>query len=137
MLGATLGTLKGRVTGQRVLPSAGSAAKTEISFEISGTLGGVKVTMLGTYWSVARAGGAIYGECPNQGVLMTASGETATWTGAGMGRFTGKGSAVSFRGAIYVDGGGAKLAKLAKMAIIYEWDVAADGSAEARFMEWK
>ena len=137
MLGANLGTLRGRVTGQRVLPSAGSAAKTEISFEISGTLLGTKVTMLGTYWSVARANGMLYGECPNQGVLMTATGQTATWTGAGMGRFTGKGTAVNFRGAIYVDGGGAKLARLAKMAIIYEWDVAADGSAEARFMEWK
>jgi hypothetical protein len=137
MLGATLGTLRGRVTGQRVLPSTGSAARTEISFEISGTLLGVKVTMLGTYWSVARPGGTLYGECPNQGVLMTSSGQAATWTGAGMGHFTGKGSGVSFRGAIYVDGGGPKLARLTRMAIVYEWDVAADGSAEARFMEWK
>ena len=93
--------------------------------------------MLGTYWSVVRSGGTLYGECPNQGVLMTASGQTATWTGAGMGHFTGKGSAVSFRGAIYVDGGGPKLARLTRMAIVYEWEVAADGSAEARFMEWK
>ena len=137
MLGAILGTLRGRVTGQRVLPSAGSAARTEISFEISGTLMGIKVTMLGTYWSVARANGSLYGECPNQGVLMTSSGQPATWTGAGMGRFTGKGAAVSFRGAIYVDGGGPKFARLTRMAIVYEWDVAADGSAEARFMEWK
>ena len=137
MLGATLGTLRGRVTGQRVLPSTGSAAKTEISFEISGTLLGIKLTMLGTYWSVARADGSLYGECPNQGVLMTSTGKTATWTGAGMGRFTGKGAAVSFRGAIYVDGGGPKLARLSRMAIIYEWDVAADGSAEATFTEWK
>src|SRR5262249_31212924 len=107
------------------------------SFEISGTLGGVKVTMLGTYWSVVRADGTLYGECPHQGVLMTPSGQTATWSGAGIGRFTGKGSAVTFRGACYVDGGRAKLARLSRMAIIYEWDVAADGTAEARFTEWK
>lgn len=137
MLGAQVGTLRGRVTGQRVLPSAGSAAKVEISFEISGTLLGIKVTMLGTYWSVTRPDGTLYGECPHQGVIMTKAGQTATWTGAGIGHFTGKGSAVGFRGAIYVDGGGPKLARLTRMALIYEWDVAEDGSAEARFTEWK
>ena len=137
MLGENLGTLRGRVTGQRILPSTGSAAKIEVSFEVSGTLLGVAVTMLGTYWSVIRPDGSLYGECPNQGVLMTEDGQQGTWTGAGVGRFTGKGSAVSFRGAVYFDGVGGKLARLTRVAVVYEWDVKEDGSAEARFAEWK
>ena len=59
MLGQNLGTLRGRVTGQRVLPSTGATAKIEVSFEIRGTLLGTAVTMLGTYWSVVRADGRI------------------------------------------------------------------------------
>lgn len=137
MLGENLGTLRGRVIGQRVLPSTGSAAKLEVSFEIKGALAGSNVTMLGTYWSVVRADGSLYGECPNQGIFMTDDGQAGTWTGAGVGRFTGKGSATSFRGAVYFEGGGAKLARLARVAVVYEWDVNEDGSAEARFSEWK
>ena len=137
MLGENLGTLRGRVTGQRVLPSTGSAAKLEVSFEIRGPLLGTAVTMLGTYWSVVRADGSLYGECPNQGIVMTEDGQGGTWTGAGVGRFTGKGSATAFRGAVYFEGGGPKLARLTRMAVVYEWDVNEDGSAEARFTEWK
>ena len=91
MLGENLGTLRGRVTGQRVLPSTGAAAKMEVSFDIRGTLLGTAVTMLGTYWSVVRADGSLYGECPNQGIVMTEDGQPGTWTGGGVGRFTGQG----------------------------------------------
>ena len=41
--------------------------------------------MLGTYWSVVRADGSLYGECPNQGIVMTDDGQPGTWTGAGVG----------------------------------------------------
>ena len=136
MIGEGLGTLKGKVTGQRVLPSQGSAPKVETSFEISGTLLGTDATMMGTYWSMVRPDGTLYGECPNQGVLMTRDG-IGTWSGTGVGRFTGKGSAVSFRGAVYFQTGAQQLARLNQVAVVYEWDVDENGSAEARFTEWK
>lgn len=137
MLGKHLGILRGRVTGQRILPPPGSAPKVEVSFEISGILSGIAVTMLGTYWSTVRADGSLYGECPNLGVIRTQDGQMATVKGAGVGRVTGKGPAVNFRGAVYFDGGGPKLAWLTQMAVLYEWDVEEDGSAQARFTEWK
>jgi hypothetical protein len=59
MLGEKLGELRGKVTGQRVLPTDGPNPKVETSFEISGALLGVDATMLGTYWSVVRPDGRI------------------------------------------------------------------------------
>jgi hypothetical protein len=137
MLGSELGTLRGKVTGQRVLPAEGPSPRMEVSFELSGTLLGKKVTMLGTYWSQVRPDGSLYGECPRQGVLMTPAGEMGTWTGAGVGQFTGKGSAVSYRGAVYFTVGGKSLARLGKMAVVYEWEIDEQGNGEARFTEWK
>ena len=131
MIGEALGTLKGKVTGQRVLPSEG-AAKVETSFEVHGTLAGVPSTMMGTYWSVVRADGSLYGECPRQGVVMTPEG-VGTWTAAGIGHFTGKGTGVDFRGAVYFQTVPQKLARLTKVAAVYEWDVDEHGNAEARF----
>src|SRR5882724_2328966 len=101
MLGEKLGEFQGKVTGQRFLPADGAHAKVETSFEISGTLLGIEATMMGTFWSTVRADGLLYGECPMQGILLTRDGAVGTWTAAGVGRFTGQGAAVSFRGAIY------------------------------------
>jgi hypothetical protein len=137
MLGEKLGELRGKVTGQRVLPSDGPNPKVETSFEISGPLLSADATMLGTYWSVVRADGSLYGECPQQGVILTRDGGRGTWTGGGVGRFTGQGMAVSFRGAIYFQTVSQPLARLAQTAVIYEWDVEADGNARAAFWEWK
>ena len=60
MLGEKLGELRGKVTGQRVLPSDGPNPKVETSFEISGALLGADATMLGTYWSAVRPDGLLY-----------------------------------------------------------------------------
>src|SRR6478736_7254136 len=84
MLGEKLGELVGTVTGMRVLPS-GVAPQVETSFEVSGDFGGVPTTWLGTYWAKVRPDGSLYGECPQQGVIMTSTGEVGTWTAAGVG----------------------------------------------------
>jgi len=137
MLGEQLGELQGKVTGQRVLPADDSRPKVETSFEISGTVLGVELTMMGTYWSTVRPDGRLYGECPMQGVILTRNGEVGTWTAAGVGRFTGQGSAVSFRGAIYFQTVPEKLARLSQVGVLYEWDIDAHGNAQALFWEWK
>jgi len=135
MLGDKLGELRGDVTGQRVLPSAGGP-KVETSFQVTGQLTGVDITLMGTYWSIVRPDGSLYGECPDQGVVMTADGDVGTWNGAGVGRFTGQGAGASFRGAIYLQKAPAKLAHLASTAILHEWDIDANGKATGVFWSW-
>jgi hypothetical protein len=93
--------------------------------------------MMGTYWSTVRPDGRLYGECPMQGVLLTQDGDVDTWTGAGVGRFTGQGSAVSFRGAIYFQTVPQKLARLSQVAVLYEWEIDGQGNAHTPFWEWK
>jgi hypothetical protein len=83
MLGEKLAEYRGRVTGQRVLPSDGPYPKVETTFEISGPILGMESTMMGTYWSTVRSDGTLYGECP-AGALMTHEGAMATWTGTGL-----------------------------------------------------
>lgn len=137
MLGDALGTLKGKLTGRRVLPAEGSSPHVETSFEIAGNLAGADVMVIGTYHSVVRSDGLLQGECPRQGVVMTSTGETGTWSGTGLGRFTGKGSAVSFRGVVYFQSNAPKLARLTQVAALFEWEVDQNGDAEARYFEWK
>ena len=137
MLGEKLGEFQGKVTGQRVLPSDESRPTVETSFEIRGTMLGIEATLLGTYWSTVRPDGTLYGECPKQGIIMTRDGDIGTWTGTGVGRFTGHGSAVSFRGAIYFQIASQKLARLNGVAVLYEWEVDEHGNARTPFWEWK
>lgn len=135
MLGEMIGEFRGKVTGNRVLPSEGQAPKVETSFQQSGKILGVEATDMGTYWSAVRAGGSLYGE--GQGVTMTKDGEMAAWTGNGVGRFTGRSSAVSFRGAIYYQTSSAKLARLNSVAIVFEYETDENGNTHAKFWEWE
>lgn len=137
MLGEMLGVLEGKTTGQRVLPPDDGAPRVETTFEIRGTTRGVGVTMMGTYWSKVRADGSLYGECPWQGVLMTDDGHVGTWAGTGVGRFTGVGSGVSFRGVVYWQIDSEPLADLNHVAIPYEWDIDSEGNGKASIWEWK
>jgi hypothetical protein len=98
---------------------------------------GVDAPMLGTYWAMVRPDGTPYGECPQQGIIMTRDGDMGARTGAGMGQFTGQGSAVSLRGAIYFRTPSPKLARLNEVSVHHEWDSDEHGNAHAPFWEWK
>ena len=137
MLGEKLADYQGKITGRRILPSDGTTAKIETSFEVSGKIMGIDSTMMGTYWSTVKPDGFLYGECPWQGVLMTLDGDMATWGGAGAGRFTGQGSGVSFRGAVYYQTSSPKLARLNGMAVVYEWEMDGNGDGKVSLWEWK
>ena len=52
MLGEQIGEETGQITGMRVLPDQGHAAKVEVSFQQTGTLLGAHVNDMGTYISV-------------------------------------------------------------------------------------
>lgn len=74
---------------------------------------------MATYWSTILPNGTLYGECPNQGVVMTQSGDTATFRAAGAGKFTNAAGAASFRGAMYYTSQSSALASLNGVAVVY------------------
>ena len=134
MLGDALGEEHGQVLVRRVLPSDGGGPAVEVSFEAKGRLLNLDSTDMGSYVSHVRPDGTIYGE--GQGVLITSDGGMATWKGQGVGRFTGKGTAVSYRGALYYQSASPSLARLNGVAAVYEYEVDENGKTSAKLWEW-
>jgi hypothetical protein len=134
MLGEKLGASTGKVTTRRILREGAIGTKVETTFEASGKLLGVPVSEHGTYWSVLRPDGTLYGE--GQGVLMGKAGEMATWVGQGIGTFR-KDGGVNFRGAVYYTTATAKWLRLNSVASVYEHNVDAKGKAKSDLWEWK
>ena len=77
MLGEQIGETTGRRLVRRVLSVEPATA--EVTFEDSGHMLGVPTTGIGTYTSVVRADGSIFGQ--GQGISTTSDGEGVTWTG--------------------------------------------------------
>src|SRR2546430_6456434 len=98
MLGEKIGEMSGQINSQRVLSNVGGGPKMETSFQANGSLLGTNVRETGTYWTVVRHDGTLYGE--GQGVTITKDGKMATWTGHGVGTMK-KGGSATDRGAIY------------------------------------
>jgi hypothetical protein len=117
-----------------VLPNPGGGPKMETSFQASSTLLGVKATDTGTYWSVVRPDGTLYGE--GQGIVMAKDGKLATWVGQGVGTIKKDGS-VSYRGAVYYQSSSAKWSRLNSVAAIFEYEVDAQGNTHSQLWEWK
>lgn len=135
MLGEQIGEETGQITGIRVLPDEGGAAKVEVSFQSNGTLLGAHVSNMGTYIAVTRPDGTLFGE--GQGIATTENGEMATWHGHGVGHFTGHGSAVSYRGAIYFQTTAERLTRLNGVAAVFEYDSDESGKTSDKTYEWK
>lgn len=134
MLGEKIGESSGRVTARRVLPNPGGGPKMETSFEAAGKVLNVEETETGTYWSLVRPDGTLYGE--GQGIIMGKGGELATWRGQGVGRVNANGG-VSYRGAVYYETLAAGWARLNGMAAVFEFEVDAQGHSRAELWEWK
>ncbi len=134
MLGDKLGESSGRITGRRVLPSGGHGPAVESSFEATGPVLGVGATNMGTYTSVVRPDGSLFGE--GQGVLMGQGGEMASWVGQGVGKFTSSGG-ISFRGAIYYQSASPAWLRLNSVAVVFEHEVDAKGESRDQIWEWK
>ncbi|MBI2819862.1 MAG: hypothetical protein HYX73_07770, partial [Acidobacteria bacterium] len=77
MLGELLGEEKGKVTMHRVIRSRGRGHKIEITFQTTGKLTGIDHKDIGTYYSVIRPGGFLFGQ--GQGIIMTKDGEAISW----------------------------------------------------------
>jgi hypothetical protein len=134
MLGEKIGESSGKVTSQRVLPNPGGGPKMETSFQGIGSLLGVGESETATYTAVVRPDGFLQGE--GQGVVMSKEGDVATWTGQGVGSFK-KDGALSYRGAIYVQTASPKWARLNGIAVVYEYEVDAQGNTRSQLFEWK
>ena len=134
MLGDKVIDEQGKISGRRVLPSDGGGPAVETSFEAAGTTLGISATNMGTYKSVVRPDGTLYGE--GQGVLMGKGGEMATWIGQGVGQFTSTGG-ISFRGAVYYQSSSPAWARLNRISVVYEHEVDANGNAHNQGWEWK
>jgi hypothetical protein len=130
-----IGEETGQITGIRVLPDEGHGPKVEVTFQASGTMLGVHANNMGSYISVTRPDGTLFGE--GQGVAMTENGEMVTWRGQGVGHFTGHGSAVSYRGAVYFQTTSERLGRLNGIAGIYEYETDESGKTSNKMYEWK
>jgi len=134
MQGDKVGESTGRVISQRVLPNPEGAPKMETSFKSGGKLLGADANETGTYWSIIRPDGTIFGE--GQGVIMGTEGNLATWVGQGVGT-TREGGAVSYRGAIYYQSSSPTWSRLNGVAVIFEYEVDAEGNTRSQLWEWK
>ena len=134
MLGDKVGSLVGKTT-TGVLPANGALPRFTTSGECAGSLAGADVQMMATYAAEMNVDGSLYGECPNQGLIMAADG-VATFRASGVGRFTEDGGA-KFRGVAYFQTSAASLTDLNGKAYVYHWDVDAEGSATWDIWEWK
>lgn len=132
MIGQQIVETKGKRLVRRVLSTDPLTA--EVSFEDSGQMLGVPTTGMGTYTSVARPDGSLYGH--GEGVNMTQDGEAITWTGTGVGRF-GPGGSVSYRGMLFFRTTSQKLAQLNNCCGAFEYEVDASGSTTSKVWEWK
>lgn len=134
MLGEKVGDLSGKITARRVLPNPGGVPQIETSFEASGKLLGVEQTEIGTYRSWMRPDGTLFGE--GQGIVMGKGGEAGAWTGSGVGTIKKDGS-VSYRGAIYFQTTASVWSRLNGLAVLFEYEVDAQGHTKSQLTEWR
>lgn len=136
-LGEQIEESRGKITSERVLEVG--VPKVEVSFTMEGNYRGIQCTDIGTYTSVLREGGVLFGE--GQGIITAKDGQgVATWTGQGIGKFTGPGK-VSFRGSIFLrtpsTSQGGKLSELNNMVGVFEYEADEMGNCSTKSWEWK
>ncbi|MGO9641071.1 MAG: hypothetical protein ACLP1Y_07200 [Candidatus Acidiferrales bacterium] len=133
MLGELIGENTGKRLVRRMLET--NPPTVEISFEETGKwFGTTAISGFGTYTSVIRADGSIYGE--GQGLIVTMDGEGVTWKGSGQGKF-GPGGSVSYRGILYFQTTSQKFARLNAAPGVFEYEVDPEGKTRTKVWEWK
>jgi hypothetical protein len=134
MIGDMVSELTGKTVGQRIVSHYGGPLKFERTLEAKGKMLGTEITLVGTFWSMERSQGGMFAK--GHGVIMTKSGEKAELHGSGI-SIPGKGGVWSFRGVRYLQTTSAALSRLNNVALVYELDIAPDGTIHDRMWEWK
>ena len=133
MLGEQIGESRGKRILRRVLSA--DPLTVEVSFEDGGHMLGVTTSGFGTYKSVVRPDGSIYGE--GEGLMTTPDGEAIGWKGSGLGKF-GPGGSVSYRGILYYrTASQQQLTRLNNMCGVFEYEVDPAGNTTSKVWEWK
>jgi hypothetical protein len=135
MLGEKIYEITAKVTGTRVIPQEGGGVGIEVSFQGVTKLLGAEATEIGSYLSVMRASGSLYGQ--GQGITVGKQGEVAHWKGFGVGRPTGKGLGAIYRYAVTYETTSEKWARLNGCVLVGEWEVDENGNARGGAWEWK
>jgi hypothetical protein len=130
MLGAQIGETTGKRIVRRVIST--DPTTVEVSFEDSGHLFGLPTTGLGTYTSIIRPDGSIFGE--GEGINLTQDGEAITWKGMGVGKF-GLNGAISYRGMVFFRTTSEKIL-LGSACGAFEYDVDPSGATTSKVWEW-
>ena len=131
MLGDQIGEETGKITGFRVVDTAGP--KVEVSIQTSGKILGSDYQGRATYSSEIQPGGSLFGQ--GQGVYMTGDG-MASWKGVGTGRFN-PGGGVSYRGSVHFVSATGSLSKLGGTAAVFEHSTDASDNVTSKLWEWK
>ena len=136
MASEKMGSIKA-VTTTKTLPANGTLPRFEVTVPSgSGAIAGVDIfQMMATYSAEMREDGTLYGECPNAGLVIAADG-VATFRATGIGTFTEVGGA-TFKGMVYFQTSAPSLASLNGAAVVYNWDVDAEGNAAWELWQWK
>ena len=136
MASEKLGSIKAVAT-TKALPANGAFPRFEVTVPSgSGTLAGADIfQMIATYSAEMREDGTLLGDCPNSGLLIAADG-VATFSATGIGTFTEDGGA-TFKGMAYFQTLAPSLASLNGAAVVFNWDVDAEGNAAWELWEWK
>jgi hypothetical protein len=134
MLGEKIGEVSGALVVQRALPSEPGTPRMEVTQKGSGTLLGIPFQESGTYWSMIRPDGTVYGE--GNGVYMGEGGALATWVGQGTGTIAADGS-MKYRGAVYLYSTSDAWKQLNSVASLFEYEADADGNYHSELWEWK
>ena len=131
MLGEQIAEETGKVTGLRVVDTAGP--KVEVSIHTKGKVLGNDYQGRATYTSQIQPGGFLFGE--GQGAYMTGDG-MAVWKGQGMGKLL-PGGGVSYRGSIHFISGTGNLARLAGTVGVFEHTSDVNDNVSSKLWEWK
>ena len=136
-LGSPIMESNGMITGQRVL-EVYPIPKMEVSFFQNSTLkGNISASEMGTYESVMKKDGSVYGK--GQGMIFTQNGEMAIYTAQGIGHTAPNGNMV-FLGSLFFDTNSTtgQLSFLKNMVGMFEYEVDhRDGKTTAKVWEWK
>ncbi len=134
MIGEMIAEVTGTVIGQRIVRHYGGEPKLERTTESKGTMLGIEVTIIATFWSEDRPQGGVFSK--GSGIVMTSTGEKAIVYGSGI-SVPSKGPGWSMRGVRYLQTTSPALSRLNNVALVFEVEIAPDGTIRDKTWEWK
>ena len=133
MLGEKVGSFTA-TTVNKALPAVNNLPAMETTGTGQGMLVGQPAQFIATYTAIMQPDGSFYGESPQAGIIMSASG-AGTFRATGAGSPTAEGG-FKFRGACYFSSQAPAFAGLNGKTCVYTWDVDAEGNATWELWEW-